>query len=77
MTVQTVQTEHIGASIIAEVGDRTTTHWNLPTTVFSSSAAEIIIGLAGAQTTDRITLQRHGHSDVIWKDVDVGSLLVP
>ncbi|MFN7147498.1 MAG: CRTAC1 family protein, partial [Myxococcota bacterium] len=67
--------EDVGARVETVVAGETRVGWLLPSTTFSQSAPELIVGLGGHETAERITVRWPGGAEESWADVDAGAVI--
>ena len=65
----------VGVRIDASIGDRTLRRWHLPSTTFSTSAPEILLGLGTAEQVDRLTLTGLDGHTTTWTDIPADTAL--
>lgn len=67
--------EDVGARVETVVAGETRVGWLLPSTTFSQSAPELIVGLGGHERAERVTVRWPSGAEESWAGVEAGAVL--
>ena len=65
----------VGARIEAETAAGTEVRWWTPATTWSTSAPEVVLGLGGERSFQRVVVTLRDGTEVAWEQVEAGAVL--